>query len=172
MNINNRINNIIEDILQISRGRVTAHDRIELNSWIRQFLESFCLSGEACKEDFLLQLESEELFIQFDKGHLERVLTNLCTNAKIHGNAELPVYIKIYQTEGHSICIEVADQGSGIATRELDKIFEPFYTTSHKGSGLGLYIVSQLCELNDSKIRVESNQFGGASFILCTHNYK
>ena len=168
----NRINNIIEDILQISRGRVTAHDHIELNSWIHQFLESFCLSGEACKEDFLLQLEPEELFIEFDKGHLERVLTNLCTNAKTHGNAELPVYIKIYQTEGHSICIEVADQGSGIATRELDKIFEPFYTTSHKGSGLGLYIVSQLCELNDSKIRVESNQFGGASFILCTHNYK
>ena len=83
-----RINHIIEDILQISRGNMASRQSIHLQSWITGFLDSFCLSGEACKEDFCLQLESADLHIEFDKGHLERILTNLCNNAKIHGNTD------------------------------------------------------------------------------------
>jgi two-component system sensor histidine kinase PilS (NtrC family) len=50
----------------------------------------------------------------------------------------------------------------------LDKIFEPFYTTSHDGSGLGLYIVDQLCELNDASVKASPNRYNGTSFILQT----
>ena len=58
------------------------------------------------------------------------------------------------------------DQGDGIASKDLEKIFEPFYTTNHNGTGLGLYIVNQLCELNDADISVASNEKGGTSFII------
>ncbi len=164
----NRINEIIEDIMQISRGRVANHENINLTHWINNFIESFCLSGDTSKDCLLLEIEDDEkeFNIEFDSGHLNRILTNLCSNAKIHGKSDKPVTIKIYSGEDQTINIEIADQGTGIESNELDKIFEPFYTTSHKGSGLGLYIVSQLCELNDCKIMVTGNENGGASFII------
>jgi two-component system sensor histidine kinase PilS (NtrC family) len=161
-----RINDIIEDIMQISRGRVASKDRIELAQWIERFIDNYCLGGAAKRECFELKIEQQDLRIQFDSGHLTRILTNLCNNAKTHGNPDLPVTLKVYHNEFRAVCIEVADQGSGISQQELDKIFEPFYTTSHQGSGLGLYIVNQLCDLNDAKMTVTANEFGGASFIL------
>lgn len=162
-----RINNIIEDIMSISRGHVAAQESIDLVAWIRQFIDNYCLGGTASADSFELQIEQRSLSLRFDKGHLTRILTNLCNNAKTHGNEDLPITLRLLRNDTGSVCIEVADQGSGIAQQELDKIFEPFYTTSHKGSGLGLYIVSQLCELNDATITVTANERGGASFTLC-----
>ncbi len=162
-----RINDIIEDILQISRGRMASREQIDLTEWMPRFIDTYCLSGEARKDCFTLEMEEENLVIEFDSSHLTRILTNLCDNAKTHGSADLPVTLKIYHNDLQAICLEVADQGSGISQQELDKIFEPFYTTSHQGSGLGLYIVNQLCDLNAATLSVVANQNGGASFILC-----
>lgn len=161
-----RINAIIEDIMQISRGHVASQDQIPLKPWLNNFIESYCLSGDANKDCFELDMESDELTLVFDASHLNRILTNLCNNARLHGNAELPISIKVYTDDSKAVCIEVADRGSGINPQEYDKIFEPFYTTSHKGSGLGLYIVSQLCELNDASIALSSNEHGGTSFTI------
>lgn len=162
----NRINAIIEDIMHMSKGRIASRDQIELKDWMSRFIEVFCLSGETGKDCFDLRMEPDNLTIVFDSGHLNRIMTNLCTNALTHSHAEQPITLKIYQDEEKSTSIEVADHGEGIETTELDKIFEPFYTTSHKGTGLGLYIVSQLCELNDASINVSNNEYSGASFIL------
>lgn len=161
-----RINAIIEDIMQISRGRVASEDKILLNDWIHHFIDAFCLSGEAEKDCFDLQIESDPLEVIFDSGHLNRILTNLCSNAKIHSQSDTPITIRISQDERQLTHIEVADRGKGISNEQMDKIFEPFYTTSSKGSGLGLYIVSQLCELNNAQIRVSRNEYGGTSFII------
>jgi two-component system sensor histidine kinase PilS (NtrC family) len=53
-----------------------------------------------------------------------------------------------------------------MSTDILDQIFEPFYTTSHQGSGLGLYIVAQLCELNNASISARINEYNGTSFTM------
>jgi len=162
----NRINAIIEDIMQISRGHVASPDSILLKPWLQQFMDSFCLGSNASHDCFEFDMTAEDLSIVFDAGHLNRILTNLCHNAKMHGNADLPITIKVYTDNKNAVCIEVDDQGEGISPEERDKIFEPFYTTNHKGSGLGLYIVSQLCELNDASIDVSGNEFEGTSFTL------
>lgn len=163
----NRINEIIEDIMQISRGRVASEDHIQLKNWISQFIESYSPDGDRSSQNIEFNIEAEDMSLVFDSGHLNRIITNLCNNALTHSQADTPVQINIYKDTHQATCIEVADQGEGISAEELDKIFEPFYTTSHKGTGLGLYIVSQLCELNDAAISVIRNQSGGASFILC-----
>jgi two-component system, NtrC family, sensor histidine kinase PilS len=161
-----RINAIIEDIMQISRGRIASQDKILLNDWILHFIDAFCLSGEAEKGCFDLQIENEHIEVVFDSGHLNRILTNLCSNAKSHSNSDSPITIRVSLDERQVTHIEVADQGKGISNEQMDKIFEPFYTTSSKGSGLGLYIVSQLCELNNAQIKVSRNGYGGTSFII------
>ena len=73
---------------------------------------------------------------------------------------------RVFATRAYPLCIEIADQGPGIDNDILDQVFEPFYTTSHQGSGLGLYIVGQLCELNNAFISAQINQYNGTSFIL------
>jgi two-component system, NtrC family, sensor histidine kinase PilS len=161
-----RINDIIEDIMQLSRGSVPSQDKIILNVWIQHFIDAFCLTGENKQECFDLQIESEQLEVIFDSGHLSRILTNLCSNAKHHSNSDAPITIRISQDDHQITHIEVADRGKAISNAQMDKIFEPFYTTSSKGSGLGLYIVSQLCELNGAQIKVTRNEYGGTSFII------
>lgn len=161
-----RINHIIEDILNISRGSASSRQYIDLKHWLPDFVDRFCQSGHANRERFQLSFETDATGISFDSGHLEQILTNLCGNACTHGDAKKPIEIRVYNDPGRDLCIEIADQGPGISNDIMQQIFEPFYTTSHKGSGLGLYIVSQLCELNNASIAARSNHQDGTSFIL------
>jgi two-component system sensor histidine kinase PilS (NtrC family) len=161
-----RINHIIEDILKISRGSATTKEHIDLDSWLPRFIDDFCQSGLASPESFILEIETENAGPLFDAGHLAQILTNLCSNACVHGDADKPITIRIFIDASHNLCIEVADQGPGMAPDILDQVFEPFYTTSHQGSGLGLYIVAQLCELNNASISARPNKHGGTSFII------
>ncbi len=166
-----RINHIIEDILNISRGSETTRETIALHQWLPHFIDEFCQSGLATAESFKLKFESERTALLFDAGHLNQILTNLCTNACVHGSSNKPILIRVYIGPDYSLCVEIADQGPGVSSDILDQIFEPFYTTSHQGSGLGLYIVAQLCELNNASISASANQYNGTSFILrATHS--
>ncbi|MFT5598546.1 MAG: two-component system sensor histidine kinase PilS (NtrC family) [Urechidicola sp.] len=166
-----RINHIIEDILKISRGTPTTMEAIDLKRWIPEFIEAFCLNGESNADCFSLDISIDDSIISFDNGHLKQVMTNLCDNARTHGNSEKPTHINVYRNQSQAINIEIADRGPGMDQSSLDKIFEPFYTTSHQGSGLGLYIVNQLCELNSATIIVRKNNYGGTSFCMLPSTY-
>ena len=161
-----RINHIIEDILEISRGTPAAAEKINLGEWLDKFIEGFCQSNQATPDCFDLDLATESPSILFDSGHLTQIMTNLCSNARTHGNSDKPLHIKVYTDYKYPTNIEIADEGPGIDHQTLDKVFEPFFTTSHQGSGLGLYIVDQLCELNDATISARQNAYHGTSFII------
>ena len=70
--------------------------------------------------------------------------------------------------DGDDIKVKITDTGKGIEEEAINKVFDPFFTTKSigQGSGLGLYIVNQLCELNDASISIEKNVYGGTSFII------
>jgi two-component system sensor histidine kinase PilS (NtrC family) len=166
-----RINHIIEDILNISRGSTTARERIDLGSWLPTFVEEFSQSGLAATESFVIAIETSATQLMFDNGHLNQILTNLCTNACVHGDTDKPITLRVFRDPGDALCIEVADQGPGISDEILEQIFEPFYTTSHQGSGLGLYIVAQLCELNSASVSARVNQHNGTSFVIRSESF-
>lgn len=157
-----RINHIIEDVLQISRSKKIKRECIAIEPWLQQFIQDFCLGSEATNDCFAPLIQTQDSSILFDSGHLSQILTNICQNAKQHGLANHPIHILTSKTK-HHYTIEIADEGPGISEKELQKITEPFYTTSSKGSGLGLYIVTQLCDLNSAKLEISSNQYQGTS---------
>jgi two-component system sensor histidine kinase PilS (NtrC family) len=161
-----RINDIVEDIMSISRGGDANQDSVHLNSWVRYFIDGFCQGIEASPDCFELDMPDDEITFRFDSGHLQRILTNLSSNARLHGSPDHPIMIRVRRNDMGKVSIEVADRGEGIDAQEAEKIFEPFYTSSHRGTGLGLYIVNQLCELNGAEMQVSRNEFGGSSFIL------
>ncbi len=165
-----RINHIIEDILNISRDKPTLPEYIDLQQWLPGFIHKFCQGGAADEDCFDLRITADSSNILFDEGHLNRIMTNLCHNARTHGDPDKPMILNVYEGDSNITCIEVADQGPGIDSGLMDKIFEPFYTTGSKGSGLGLYIVSQLCELNNANVSVRNNQYNGTSFTVSVSN--
>ena len=71
-----------------------------------------------------------------------------------------------HDSESGYCIVTVADNGPGISPRQLEKIFEPFYTTRKEGSGLGLYIAKQLCEANQAELTVDSEPGQGAYFHI------
>ena len=69
--------------------------------------------------------------------------------------------------------IDVIDQGPGIAENVEDQLFEPFFTTHSKGSGLGLFIARELCEANQATLNLNSNTGDGCCFrIYFSHHEK
>ena len=129
-------------------------------------MTTFAIPGLAKPDSFELAISASSAEIQFDAGHLAQILTNLLTNARVHGDTDKNVMIQVRSDSSSALDIEIADQGPGIPIEILDKIFEPFYTTSHVGSGLGLYIVGQLCEMNNASISASQNRYNGTSFTV------
>jgi len=105
-----------------------------------------------------------------DIHNYESIVTNLIENGLKYGGGK-PLAIRLFK-ESDKVVIRVSDLGSGIPDRIKNRIFEKFYraeneeTRSKKGTGLGLYIVKQLVELNKGTIHIEDNQPTGSTFIV------
>jgi len=105
-------------------------------------------------------------FVLGDESKLRRVILNLLKNAIEaieHDDGEISVQIAEHN---HHIEISVTDNGNGIATEEMETIFEPYYTTSEKGYGLGLPIAKNLIEEMNGTIFVQNKVGKGTTFRL------
>ena len=113
-------------------------------------------------------LQSDEYLCAFiDPGHLKQIMDNLCQNALRYGKPEAgPIILRaiIFQ---QAPCIEVIDNGSGINHEHINHLFEPFFTTSSSGTGLGLYISRELAELNQAKLSYHLTDENRSCFRLC-----
>ena len=70
---------------------------------------------------------------------------------------------------GDWVTIRVSDEGVGIDPDKMQKVFEPFYTTSDGGNGLGLYVCRQLCQANQATLDYEDAQPGARFVLTCAH---
>jgi signal transduction histidine kinase len=110
-------------------------------------------------------------FIEGDEQILAIIFSNLIENALKYAPESSHVEISVAQF-GTKTIVEVKDNGPGIPNTEKEKVFEKFYrvgneeTRSAKGTGLGLYIVKDLCTLHGIKIRLSDNKPKGSVFTL------
>ena len=163
-----RMNEIIENVLQLSRRTPGIQKTIPLTDWLRQYITDF-QSHYSCKTTPVLINDDVDICVRIDEGHLRQILDKLCENALKHtGNNPQPsMELRISrQQPSQSPCIEVIDHGPGIGHELVQKIFEPFFTTSSSGTGLGLYIARELAELNQATLEYETIKTGGSCFRL------
>ncbi len=99
----------------------------------------------------------------FDRQLIERVLYNLILNAAQASPPEATVTVKTRQA-GDRVEIDVIDRGTGIAPKDRESIFNPFFTTKASGVGLGLAIVSKIIDEHGGQIAVESEPGAGSVF--------
>jgi len=165
-----RINQIVQDVMQLNRRDRMQPGVFELDAMLRTFVEEFNLA-ERVEPGILALSGMPGIEVPFDRGHLRQVLWNLCRNALRHGR-KLPGSLKLtVDAEGGQVMLNVRDDGAGISAENQRKLFEPFFTTSADGSGLGLYIAKELCEANGASLEYRpAESQPGACFCITFGN--
>lgn len=154
-----RINRTVEDILQISRRNNANSEIIKLKPWLKHFASVF---KEAHPDNFSLIIDcNPNYLVSFDPDQLLQVLHNICGNglryALLHNPDQAEIKIIAKQHVNGSINLYLVDNGSGISEENQKNLFEPFFTTEHSGTGLGLYLCKEICEANEANIQYISN---------------
>ena len=112
-------------------------------------------------------VKPSDLRLYADRGQIEQVLINLIKNAiEAATDSDIPlVSVEAISEEGKTVII-VTDNGHGIEQENIDRIFVPFYTTKHGGSGIGLSLSRQIMNNHKASISVKLPITGGTVFTL------
>lgn len=165
-----RMNAIIENVLQLSRGKPAEPESVVLSQWLNGFVSDFVTTNVSAKGAISVKVEPRNLSVRFDPNQLRQVLWNLCENGLRHGNGNpgLELNAGLGETTGRPF-LEVQDHGDGIPSEVEEQIFEPFYTTRVDGTGLGLYLARELCEGNQASLNLMRGEEGSRFRITFSH---
>lgn len=165
-----RVNRIVKNIMDLSRQQESLIEPINLHTWLKDFENDFIEEFGLSASPLQFETDSGAGEINFDKNHLKQIIDNLCSNALKYGQQQLqPIRINIKAGRtalNNAMYISISDHGKGIDDKLAQQIFEPFFTTSSSGTGLGLYISSQLAQLNHATLSYTTNNDGGSCFTL------
>jgi two-component system sensor histidine kinase PilS (NtrC family) len=159
-----RVNRMVEDILQLSRKVQPHSEPLPLEAFLAEIRTEFH-ETHALPADMIRVGGAASSPVRFDALHLREVVVNLLTNA-IRYASGTPGSIRLFvvsESPGR-MELHVQDDGPGITPEVRAHLFEPFYTTSSKGTGLGLYLARELCLNNgamlDYEYRFDPGAFG------------
>lgn len=165
-----RLNRLVTEVLELGRRDRAVPEPLCWRSFMSGFLEEMALhdlSGKRCHV-----VDSEDLELQFDRGHLHRVLWNILTNALRHaGPEDGAVCVEAKATSFGHVEVHIIDNGPGIDNALRGLVFEPFFTTHGTGTGLGLYIARELCEANDARLELMDDGPGAHFRITARGGY-
>lgn len=160
-----RVDLILRKLLDASRRTRTITSDVQINEVIDNALEVFSpqIEDRRIKVERVYRVIPSP--IKADQAELEQIFTNLFLNAMdemIHGG-----HLKIEISELEScVVVRVCDSGGGIPDNILPSIFEPFFSTKSRGSGMGLPVVQRIARMYEGSIVVESTSPEGTVFRL------
>jgi len=161
-----RLERLVSNVLQLNRRDRAAADRVPLDSWLPAFVEDFC-ANESAPADRIAVAIARPVTVMFDREHLRQVLWNLLRNGLRHAREE-PGGVRIaLNAYADQVELNVMDNGPGVARGVLGQLFEPFFTTESKGTGLGLYLARELCAANRATLEYVDDMQGAHFRILC-----
>lgn len=168
-----RVNQIVESTLALSRRQEPQPETLDLQLWLPRFLSQYQVGQDVTVD---LQMNRRSHLVKMDPTHLSQILTNLLDNGLRYSKkstGEARVQVVVNQSQGDEThVIDVVDYGPGIDQDQLTQIFDPFYTTDAVGSGLGLYISKELCEINQATLHYRRTQEGLSCFRIDFSHYQ
>ena len=165
-----RLNQVIENTLALSRRTPPDPQPVVLQAWLDRQVDDLVSSHALSREQLQLHLSPADTTLVIDRKQLSQIIHSLVENAVKHfdrSKNELRLILSagIDQDTGRGY-LEIADNGPGIPADLVEKIFDPFFTTRNDGTGLGLYIAKELCEMNSIRLAYLPSPVGGSCFKL------
>ncbi len=157
-----RMDELVGDALLLARGIREDVRPLDLRETLEEIIHDFdaCLDWDASAEPGITVLVAAAAF--------RRVLQNLLENAQRHGGGQVEIVVKLSRMQRPAgVEIHLQDRGPGIPLKDMERVFQPFVRlhTGH-GSGLGLSIVRQLCDMYGWKVHMHERQGGGLHVCL------
>ncbi|MCA9139566.1 MAG: HAMP domain-containing histidine kinase [Planctomycetales bacterium] len=166
-----RMTAIIRQLLDFARRSSADHVAIDVRSIAKKTSDLIQPLAAKSSCHLALEMDDEPCEINGDATQIQQVLTNLITNAiqamPRGGNVGVTVR-RLGSSDGTKICIRVTDEGDGIDSADIDRVFEPFYTSKDigQGTGLGLSIAYGIVKDHGGEIKVESGNDQPTTFTI------
>ena len=162
-----RLKRIVDDVMEVAPGLVPAPVAFDAASLVRACCEDWARTNQlpmGTDGPLKMDLPSQPVMVLFEPEHLRRVLVNLLDNALRHappGVDTVRVRLDAHPGDGERpVLLSVFSLGEPIPAEIERHLFEPFFSTRSRGSGLGLYICRELCEHYGARIDYRSHRGG------------
>lgn len=157
-----RLEKIVEEILNISRVQHRAHTLSSNTLILNATVERYCRDWQAQapgQRAPSLHLPSRRIEVRFESEHLRRILINLLDNARRYASAQADaLQVTVGLTPGGQGLLSVWSDGPAMDQSVERHLFEPFFSSESRSSGLGLYICRELCEEHGATIVYDRTQ--------------
>ncbi len=159
-----RMDGTVTEFLEFARPKPTRMERLDLSQLVQSSLRQ--LEAQAAKESITIaeELESGEV-IEGDREKLHQLILNIVLNGIQASRAGGTIKVAL-RGHAHDVELTFHDNGQGISAADLDRIFEPFYTTRASGSGLGLAIVKSIIDAHGGTIAIKSEVDAGTTVLV------
>ncbi len=156
---------LASQLLAFSKQRRIATHRIEVNRVARRTLELLRATLPP-RIELKADLAGHDLFIQGDETQMQQVLMNLCLNGRdaMPGGGQLNIQTALVSCKSDWVRLTVQDTGIGMTDQTKAHLFDPFFSTKDRGTGLGLTVVQQIVESQGGRVEVASESGHGARF--------
>ncbi len=174
------LNDILTHFISFAKLTPPVFEKVDLKEMINRVIS--LTKNEIPDSDVKITIRNERsIFLKVDKNQIESAFKNILSNAVLSGDGKDGVKVLIEtKTEGetysifgeqkvveHANCVIIfKDTGKGIQEQDIDKVFEPFYTTRKGGIGLGLSIVSRIIENHHGHLELRSKPGQGTIFCI------
>lgn len=159
-----RLNAIISDMLAFTRPARPQMARGDLTALLDAVL--FLLEDDARRKDVsFARHEERPLTARFDEAQMKQVLFNVLLNAIDASHPGDRVEIRSERRDGE-MTLSIVDHGVGVARDDLPRIFDPFYSTKERGTGLGLTIAHTIVKEHGGRVRFDSEKGRGTTFRI------
>lgn len=160
-----RLENFLGDLRDFTRPAVPAKQEVNLNALIHEV--DTLMEGEAKSRGIILEenLDANLPPLMADPNQLKQVLLNLMKNAfeALDSGGRITLSTGV---EDHQVWFSVQDTGAGMTPEVLEKIFNPFFTTKAKGTGLGLAVIHKIVTDHQGLVTVESKPQEGTKVTV------
>ncbi|WP_051344183.1 two-component system sensor histidine kinase NtrB [Alicyclobacillus herbarius] len=166
-----RINMLVKDFMSLARPQDTHFTRVNLNEVLSSLAQFVQPESSLRGVSFETEIGPEPMWVHADANQLKQVLLNIIQNALQACTPRDCVRVRL-SAERDEVCIVVQDTGCGMTPKQLERVFQPFFTTKETGTGLGMAISKQIIEEHGGSIHVESAINEGTTVSIRLHRAK
>lgn len=162
-----RINEIITELLNSSKEIELRFEQVDLNELVQEVFQIAQDSSQLKHVDIQMELADHSVFRSIDREKFKIALQNLVFNAiEACDKENSMLQIKLTDSPGEPTTLYVKDNGSGIEEADINKLFEPYFTTKKNGMGLGLVATLNIIKSHKAQIEVQSQIGIGTTFKI------